>query len=211
MQGFLTSQLAAEITTIVVFVASLGLAAVMSFKYAKKQSKPLLWWSIGMWIFALGVLLEIFFAFGSVSQLLVSIYLLVVALIVEALAMGSMQLVKSKKIRNSYYVFAAASSLLLIYSVAAAPSPNVIISYVAGGPPSLPVILASSLITFPAAVILVVVAYLGYRQRHDKRLLSIIAGVVVVSVAGTLYIVQYPALLYLSEVIGIGLLWYGFL
>lgn len=41
-------------------------------------------------------------------------------------------------------------------------------------------------------------------------MLSIIAGVVIVSIAGSLFIAQFPAFLYYSEFIGILLLCLGF-
>ena len=211
MSGMLESQLAAEVTTIAVFVASLFLAVVITNRYMKKRGRPLLFWSSGMWLFALGVLLEIAFAMGAYSQLLIMAYLFIVALIVNALALGSIQLVSSNRVRNSYYLFSVASVLLLLYSLVSADQGDLIRGYVVAGNPTDLVIIASSLITFPAAAVLVAVAYLGYRKRKDPRLLSIIAGVVIVSIAGTLYIVQYPAFLYVAEVLGIALLWYGFL
>ncbi len=211
MYELLTSQLSTEITTVVVFAASLLLAVVMSNRYMKKRSVPLLFWSAGMWLFSLGVLMEIVFALGIYSQLLADSYLLVVALLVNVLALGSIQLVSSKRIKKSYYAFSIVSVFLLLYSLATTNQGNMIQNYVLAGVPAVSVIIASSLITFPAAAILLVVAYLGYRKRKDKRLLSIIAGVIIVSVAGTLYIAAYPAFLYLAEVAGIALLWYGFM
>jgi hypothetical protein len=65
-------------------------------------------------------------------------------------------------------------------------------------------------VTFPAAIILILIAALSYRKTRNPKLISIIIGVVVVSVAGTLYIVQFPAFLYYAEFIGILLLWIGF-
>jgi hypothetical protein len=50
----------------------------------------------------------------------------------------------------------------------------------------------------------------SYRKTRNKKLLSIIAGVIVVSIAGTLYIVAFPAFLYYAELAGIALLWLGF-
>ena len=211
MQNLLTSQLTAEATTTAVFVASLLLAIIISKRYTEKRSRSLLFWSAGMWFFAIGVLLEVVFAVGVYSELMINAYLFIVALIVEALALGSMQLVNSNRIKNAYYAFTAITAIFLLYSLMSAPTGNLIRNYVVMGIPPLLVIIASSLITFPAAAVLVAVAYLGYRKSKNPRLLSIIAGVAVVSIAGTLYIVQYPAFLYVAEVIGIALLWYGFL
>ena len=76
--------------------------------------------------------------------------------------------------------------------------------------PPLLVTVFSTLITIPASIVLLAVAILGYLKTKNKKMLSIIAGVVFVVIAGTLYIVSFPALLYISEFVGILLLWYGF-
>jgi hypothetical protein len=73
------------------------------------------------------------------------------------------------------------------------------------------IVITSSIVTFPAAAILIAIAAISYLHRHSAKMLSIIAGVVVVSVAGTLYIAAIPAFLYYSEFIGILLLWLGFI
>ncbi|MDE1870492.1 MAG: hypothetical protein KGH71_05965, partial [Candidatus Micrarchaeota archaeon] len=64
--------------------------------------------------------------------------------------------------------------------------------------------------TFPAATVLVIVAAMGYRRTRSLKMVSIIAGVVVVSVAGTLYIASFPSFLYYAEFAGMLLLWMGF-
>ncbi len=78
------------------------------------------------------------------------------------------------------------------------------------GPLPLSVVITSSIVTFPAAAILIIVAGISYYRGHDKKMLSIILGTIIVSIAGTLYIVQFPAFLYYAEFIGIVLLWLGF-
>jgi hypothetical protein len=87
---------------------------------------------------------------------------------------------------------------------------NVIENYVVYGTLPLSVVVSSSLITFPAAVVLIATAALTYRKSKNYKMLSIIAGVVTVSIAGSLYIVQFPAFLYYSEFAGILFLWLGF-
>ena len=84
------------------------------------------------------------------------------------------------------------------------------VNYVAWGVPPLLVTIFSTLITIPASAVLLVVAIKSYLKTKNKKMLSIIAGVVFVVIAGTLYIVSFPSLLYISEFVGILLLWYGF-
>jgi hypothetical protein len=215
---FLTSQFAVELTVIVIFIMTVALALVITKRYFEKKGKSLLYWSLGIWCFVIGVFLEILFAAGVYSTLLIIFYLFIVGVLVETLALGSIQFVKSKKIRYAYYVFVLASTILLLYSLIIPSSTlflgnetNVITYWIVYGNLPLLILVTSSLVTVPAAVILVVIAGKSYLQRKNPKLLSIIVGVVIVSVAGSLYIVQYPAFLYISEFIGILLLWYGFI
>lgn len=207
----LDSQLAVQLTTVATFILTIGLAWVMTSKYARRPSRALMFWSLGIWLFALGVLIEIVFAFGYYSELLIGTYLFIVALLVESLALGSVQLVKSGMVRRSYYTICALFTVLLLYSLMTENLGMILYNYVVWGNIPTYVAIWSGLITFPAAVVLLGVAIKSYLNKRSRKMLSIIAGVVIVSIAGTLYIAQYPAFLYLSEFIGIVLLWYGFI
>lgn len=211
MVGILVSQTFVEFSTLLILILTLGLAIVMSYRYARKRSMPLLYWSMGMWFFVIGVLLEVIFAFGAYSELLIALYLFVVAMVVESLAIGSMQLIKSGRLRMSYYIYSVIAAMLLAYSLYATNIGNVITNHIVFGILPAFVIVTSSIVTFPAAAILIVIAAISYRNRHSTKMLSIIAGVLVVSVAGTLYIAAIPSFLYYAEFIGILLLWLGFM
>jgi hypothetical protein len=157
------------------------------------------------------VFIEILFAFGAYSGFLGNSYMLFVALIVEFLALGSINMVKRLLIRKTYYIFCVISTIFLIYVIIISPNiPIVNNARIAFTVTSLLVSIASSIITFPAAAILVIVAALSYKRTRNVKMLSIIAGVIVVSIAGGLYIEAIPAFLYYSEFIGIVLLWLGF-
>lgn len=211
MTGLLASRAFVESSTVLILVLTAALAALMTARYSRKRSMPLLFWSTGMWAFTIGVLLEVLFAMGIYSELLISIYLFIVVIVVESLALGSMQLVKAKRLRQSYYIYSAISTMLLAYSLYISSIGNIIVSHIVFGVLPIPVVVASSIVTFPAAAILIAVAAISYMRRHSYKMLSIIAGVIVVSVAGTLYIAAIPVFLYYSEFIGILLLWMGFI
>ena len=211
MSGILASQAFVEFSTLLILVLTLGLAIIMSYRYVRKRSKPLLYWSTGMWFFVIGVLLEVIFAFGIYSEFLIALYLFVVAMVVESLAIGSMQLIKSIKLKSSYYLYSIITTVLLAYSLYASNIGNVITNHIVFGALPTFIVITSSIVTFPAAAILIAIAAISYLHRHSAKMLSIIAGVVVVSVAGTLYIAAIPAFLYYSEFIGILLLWLGFI
>ena len=203
-------QFAVIISTIIITLLSAALAALLTETYIKKRAVSHLFWSAGIWLFAISALLEVVFAFGLYSQLLIKTYLLMVSLLVEFLAMGSIMLVKNRIIKYAYSVFAAASAVIVAYFLITTNIGNIISEYVVYGviPPM--VIVSSSVATFPAAIVIIAVAALSYLKTRNKKMLSIILGVIIVSIAGTLYIVQFPAALYFAEFIGILLLWIGF-
>ncbi|HVC58364.1 MAG TPA: hypothetical protein VND15_02715 [Candidatus Acidoferrales bacterium] len=203
-------QFAALVATVSTCILALGLAVLMTRGYMRKRDRSKLFWSLGLWVFAFTVFLELLFALNVYSGLLINSYLFLVAILVELLALGSIQLVKSKLIVKAYYVLAILGAALTAYSLLASNAGNLITGYVVGGLPPALVIYASSLATFPAAIVIIGVAAVGFKRTRKIKLLSIIAGVIVVSVAGTLYIGSFPSLLYYSEFIGILLLWAGF-
>lgn len=185
------------------------LAGYTTRKYLSKNSKPHLWWGLGLWTFAVAVLLELVFALGTYSSIAMDAYLLLVVVIVELLALGSVQLIENERLRKAFYVFVAVVTALNIYSIATSNTGNLVLNYVVAGVPPNLVIITSSIATFVSAGVIVVIGGLTYIKTFHRKLLYIIIGVIVVSVAGTLYIASFPELLYLSEFIGIVLLWMG--
>ncbi len=206
----LQSQVMVNSTLIVVLFMSTLLALYMTGSYARSKAKSSMFWSIGLWLFVMGIVEEIVFANGIYFSFLIKSYLFIVALLVEVLAMGSLQLLGSKSARNAYYAFSLAASIFLLYSLVVSSIGNIITTYVVFGPLPLMVTIASVIVTFPAAILLVMTAAITYRKTSSSKMISIIAGVIIVSIAGTLYIVSFPAFLYISEFIGILLLWFGF-
>lgn len=206
----IASEQSVEFSTSLILVLTVILAVFLTKNYIQKKTKSYLFWSLGLWFFALGVALEIFFSAGYYNELLIRSYLGIVALLVEFLALGSLQLVKWRRVKTAYYMFSVASGIVLAYFLATETVGNILKSYVVAGSPPLGDLVVSSMITFPAAGVLIATAALTYRNTHSRKMLSIIAGVVVVSIAGSLYIAQFPAFLYYSEFLGILLLWFGF-
>ncbi len=200
-----------KFSTIIIFLLTIPLAAFLTQSFFKSKIRSYMYWSIGMWFFSLGVFIEVLFAFGIYNAFLGNGYMLSVALIVEFLALGSINLIKNSSIKKAYYLFCIASTIFLVYSILISPNiPIINNARIAFTVTSLLVSIASSIITFPAAAILVIVAALSYKRTRNIKMLSIIAGVIVVSIAGGLYIEEIPVFLYYSEFVGILLLWLGF-
>lgn len=206
----LGSQAVTEFSTSVILVLSVLLSIFLTQAYTTRKSLNYASWSIGLWLFTAGVLEEILFSAGIYSQFLIKSYLVIVAILVQFLAMGSLQLTEYGRARFSYYLYSIATTAIILFVMATTSLGNVISNYVVFGVLPLAVIVSSSMITVPAAIIILVVAVISYRKTHSHKMLSIITGVVVVSIAGTLYIAKFPAFLYYAEFIGILLLWIGF-
>ena len=200
----------AEISTVIILILSIGLSMIISLNLMRKRTVSLFYWSAGLWVFSISVAIEVAFAFGIFSGILINSYLFLVAIIVEFLALGSVSLLNKKRLTDSYLIFNIAADIFLLFSLATNNVGNIITHGVVFGPLPILVTIASSIATFPAAVLLVVISAVSYRKTRNKKLLSIIAGVIVVSIAGTLYIVAFPAFLYYAELAGIALLWLGF-
>lgn len=211
MSSIFVSEPFVEVSVLIILILTLGLTLIMSKRYFKVKSKSLLFWSSGMWAFTIGVLLELVFAFNYYNSGLIKFYLFIVTVIVEFLAMGSVQLLKNKKYTNIYSGFMIITTLLAAVVISISKISNIILSYIVYGILPLSVVLVSSLITFPAAIILAVIAIKSLIKKRSSKMMSILLGVIVVSVAGSLYIVEIPVFLYYSEFIGILLLWYGFM
>ncbi len=197
-------------STMFIFLASSVLASLLTKNYVRSKNKSFLYWSAGMWLFAFAVLLEVVFSFSIYMLILIQIYLFVVAVLVQMLSIGSINLLKKGRFIVSYVVYSLVVDIFLLGSLAYSPVGNILLGGVVFGALPLPVTLASSAVTFPAAAILIVTAAFSYRRRKSYKMIFIIAGTVVVSIAGTLYIAAFPAFLYYAEFIGILLLWMGF-
>ncbi len=198
------------VSTMIIFALSFILSALVSLSYTRIRSPNQLLWSIGMWVFAVCALLESFFALGSYSQFLIKLYLLLVAVLVEFLAMGSVVLLKKRVFSYLYAAYSITVTAFLVYSLAASGSlGNLIRDGVVSGSLPTAVTIGSVLITAVGATLLILISMVSYVKERNPRLLSIILGVLVLSAGGALYITAFPSFLYLSEFLGILLIWFG--
>lgn len=202
--------LLALISTVIILILTIGLSSIISLNYARKRSANLLSWSVGLWVFTVSVALEVVFALGFENAILIKSYLVLVAVLVELLALGSVILLHNRKYLNIYGLYIIITTVFVAFATGYSRIGDVITHGVVFGPLPIIVTVSSILVTFPAAVILVIISSLSYVKSKNPKLLSIIAGVIIVSIAGTLYIVQFPAFLYYAEFAGILLLWIGF-
>ena len=161
-------------------------------------------------MFFIDALLEILFAIGAADQVLFDIYLFTVAILVQSLSIGSILLLKKPNYNRTYSIFSVIADVLLAITLVMFPTGNILVGGIVAGVLPLAVIIMSSIISFPAALILIATAIISFRKTSNKKMISIIIGTIIVSVAGSLYIVSFPETLYYAELLGIIFLWSGF-
>ncbi|MDE1869377.1 MAG: hypothetical protein KGH71_00120 [Candidatus Micrarchaeota archaeon] len=205
----LSDQVYVVISSVAIALLSLGLAVVLAQSYLKKRTMSRLFWSLGMDAFALSATLQVVFSLGIYGTNLVGLYLFLVVILVQLFSLGALQTFKNRKIHLFYYGYVGFTVLLLLYSIVTSGIGNLLKGYVVAGLPPDFVIWTSSIATFPAAILIIISAAIGYERTKNAGLLSIVAGIVIVGVAGTLYISAFPEFLYISEFAGVLLLWYG--
>ncbi len=198
-------------TVVFVTIASFFLAMFMTKNYLSSRGKSQLFWSFGLWLFFVDALLEIVFAVGIKGQGLFDLYLFTVAVLVQLLSLGSLFLLKNALYNKAYSAFSVVFDAVLAISLILFPTGNILIGGVVAGVLPIAVVVSSSIISFPAAIILIATALISFRKTSNKKMISIIAGTVIVSAAGSLYIAYFPETLYYSELLGIVFLWAGFI
>ncbi len=92
----ITSRAFVEISVIIILLLTAGLTAVIFMKYQKNHGLHLLYWGLGLLVFVISVFLELLMAAGIFSRFLIDLYLFLVAILVDFLAMGSFALFGNK-------------------------------------------------------------------------------------------------------------------
>jgi hypothetical protein len=180
-------------------------------RYRRAPSRPQLMWGSGL-IFATGaMMIESAVYLGSVSSLLLQIYVFFSAAIVGVLSLGATRILRSPKIERAYtYYIVATCGLVAAFSFLTTLPPASMVSggIITGDPPLLLLVL-SSLVTFPATVVLLTASYLSLRRSWRWQTLLMIGGALILGAGGTLYIASFPVALYYAEFLGIILLFFG--
>ncbi|MDE1855410.1 MAG: hypothetical protein KGH57_03795 [Candidatus Micrarchaeota archaeon] len=206
----MAADVSVEASTIVFLVLSSVLAFYLTRNYLAERKRNYLYWSAGMWIFALSDLLEVLFAFGVYSQAMAQFYLFVTALLVIPLAMGSLELIKSRLAKNAYLGYSLVAAAALAYVTFTSQVSNFVTDSVVNGNAPVNVIILSSFITFPALIIIVAIAALSYMRTKRKKVIWIILGMLTFAFGGILYVASFPASIYYTEFAGLVMLWLGF-
>jgi len=187
------------------------LALLVFLRYYRERQACHLYWSVGLFLVFVTLAEEVPLYLGVWSEPLIQSYLILVAVLVGILSLGSAELALSGRWRTLWfgYIGLMSAAVAVCGVIISVPSSVVVDGVVSGLPP--PVIeVLSSLVTFPAAALLFVSSLYGAIRRRRPNLLYIALGTAVISAAGALYIASVPATLYYAEFVGVVLLFFGF-
>ena len=191
------------------------LAALMSGielnRYRMQGRRAHLFFGAGLGLVSATLLLEIVFYLGTLNTIALGSYLFLVALLVGVLSLGSAEEGLQGIYRTAWRVYVA--SLAAIIAIACFLEPaasSIVVNGIVTGVPPLGIVIASSILTIPAALLMAGLALHAAVKFRALRLVFIAVGILVIAVAGTLYIVSIPVTLYYAEFIGVILLFFGF-
>ncbi len=198
-----------------IFVLSL-LSFLLSYLLLKKRkiSKSYLFWGIGVALVGFTVLQESIIYFNYWSEIFIQLYVFLIAILVGILSIGSILMLKSNKIKYIWIVYIAIIGIItLLYSFTLPIPKSIVVNGIIINNVVLPIqdVIASSLLTIPAAFALIILALKSFLKTKNYSILLIALGVIVITIAGTLYIINFPVLLYYAEFIGILILFFGFM
>jgi hypothetical protein len=189
-----------------------ALTAIVFRRWRGSQRRADFYWGLGLALVTLTLAQETVVYAGEVSDLFLRSYFFFVALLVGILSLGSAELALRPGIRRVYWAYLGVATLVMGYLTLVTPVPVGVVHHgVITGNPDLIVVLSSSVITFPAAVLMAGSALLGAIRGRRWNLLYIALGILVISAAGGLYIVSFPVTLYYAEFVGVVLLFLGFI
>ena len=188
------------------------LLAVLVLQRFRREHQPChLYWGVGLFLFFVTLVEEAALDFGAWSELLIQSYLILVAVLVGILSLGSAELSLSRRPRILYFGYiAVTSAALVVVTFGVTISTGIMSQGVVAGLPPTSVDLVSTLITVPAALLLILSSLYGVYRTHHLHPLYIALGTAVISAAGALYLVSFPATLYYAEFVGMLLLFLGF-
>ncbi len=193
-------------------LVSLLLSLMLFKKYRIKTSYA--FWGMGVFLVFVTIMQEAIIYFGYWSEFFIQTYIFLIALLVGLISIGSVLLLKSKIYRYIWIVYVTLASLVTFYySYTLLVPQSIVVNGVIINNVVLPVmdVVASSLLTIPAACVIIILALASFIKNKSYQPLLIALGVVIITIAGTLYIVNFPVLLYYAQFIGIVVLFFGFI
>jgi hypothetical protein len=167
-------------------------------------------WIAGLALAAGAMAIETVVYLGPTSELLLQTYIFLSAAIVGILSLGATHVFHRSAVERSYRVYTLGLCGLTAAFCFLTPVTGGMVTdgVILGSPPAVLLIL-SSLVTFPATVVLLTASVVALRRSRRWQTLLMIAGALILGAGGTLYIASFPVALYYAEFVGIVLLFFG--
>lgn len=198
----------------VLSLAALLLAVFVLRRWKGPATRAYLLWGIGLLLVCATTFEEAVIYAGVWSQPLIQSYFVMVAVLVGILSLGSAELALKGRWRTAWYGYIGTVSFGMIvagFLLPVGPSVTILTSGVVTGNPPLPTLVLSSLLTIPGSLMLSGAAVYGIVKNRSWQLLYIVAGVVLIAIAGSLYaFFSFQVTLYYTEFVGFVLLFFGF-
>jgi hypothetical protein len=201
--------IAGSLVILSLMLLALSVRALLQFRSLPTRARFM--WGVGL-LFATGAMIvESVVFLGAGSSLLLQVYVFFSAAIVGVLSLGATRILRSPKVERAYtYYISATCALVGVFSfLTPLPPPSMVSAGIITGDPPLLLLVLSSLVTFPATIVLLTASYLSLRRSWRWQTLLMIGGALILGAGGTLYIASFPVALYYAEFLGIILLFFG--
>ena len=187
------------------FLAARGL-----FRAVRDRSRHPLMFGLGLACGTAALALVLGALVGVVTGLVLLGYVFLSAAIVGVLSLGSAKSFRAGRFEPIYTAYTAATLALVAGLSFSTPMPGSMVraGIIAGNPP-VTLLVASSLVTVPATVVLLPAAGVHLRRAFRPQGLLMVAGAVVLGAGGAFYIASFPVVLYYAEFLGILMLFLG--
>lgn len=179
-------------------------------QYARTKDRNQIIWGSGLALAAAAMAVETIVYWGVAPGPYLPAYVFLSAAIVGVLSLGATRVLRRPRLETAYrgWVFGTCGLVAALCVVVPMPSSMVTAGVITGNPPLL-LLVASTLVTGPATVLLLTASYLSLRRKWNWHTLLMIAGALILGAGGVLYIATFPVALYYAEFVGILLLFLG--
>jgi hypothetical protein len=180
-------------------------------RFVRSSVRSELAWVAGLAFATVAMAIETAVYVGIVSPVLLEAYVFSSAAIVGVLSLGAVHVFRRPRVERAFTGYILATSVLVAGASFLTPlSASSMVSHgIITGNPSLLLLILSSLVTFPATVVLLAASAVALRRSRKWHTLLLISGALILGVGGTLYIASFPVALYYAEFLGIVLLFFG--
>ncbi len=194
------------------------LSAVFSLllirQYLERRKTHQWLWAFGFALFAFAAFAEFYSEVAAWNVTLYRLYYVTAAALVAYLGAGTVFLIFSRRVGWTFLTYVTVVSLVMLaYALRAEIITSAFIpgKVVAGQAMANEVRVFSPLLTIPGSLVLVVGALYSWARSRATYNLFIAGGTVIIAAAGSLARLGWPGALYLGEMLGLVLLFYGFI